>query len=326
MIKRFAVLLTLIILAVVLWVSNYVYPNIYLQRAFYTAVTVAMIHLLSKHVFEDLLSRRITVSKTRYSFKKTVSIVYLVVLVAVVINIWVENTQSLLLSYGIIAAGLAVALQDLFKNFVGGVIIFVTGIYRVGDRVEINSRKGDVIDIDILYTTLMEMGEWMSGDQATGRLTIIPNGYILSGSVNNYTKDHAFLWDEISVPITYESDWKKAVTMILTIVRRETGPVAYEAEKSLSGLEEKYYLPRKVVEPAVFITLTDNWISFNIRYMTAVRERRMTKNKLSRLILDEIEKSDNIKLASTTIDIIGFPELRLGGPEAGGGETSPETV
>jgi small-conductance mechanosensitive channel len=81
-----------------------------------------------------------------------------------------------------------------------------------------------------------------------------------------------------------------------------------------------------VVEPAVFITLTDNWINFNIRYMTAVRERRMTKNKLSRLILDEIEKSDNIKLASTTIDIIGFPELRLGGPEAGGGETSPETV
>ena len=319
MIRRFGIIISLAFLAALIWALNYVHPDVYLQRAFYTAVVVALIHLLFKHVFEDLLIKRITVSKTRYSFKKTVSIIYLVVLVAVVINIWVADTRSLLISYGIVAAGIAVALQDLFKNFVGGVIIFVTGIYRVGDRVEINSRKGDVIDIDILYTTLMEMGEWMSGDQPTGRLTIIPNGYILSGSVNNYTKDHTFLWDEISVPITYDSDWKEAVAIILSVVRRETEEVGREAEKSLSSLEEKYYLPRKVVEPAVFITMTDNWINFNIRYMTEVRERRMTKNKLSRLILDEIEKSDEIRLASTTIDIIGFPELRLDGGSTGPG-------
>ncbi len=311
MLKRFLPLFSLIALAAALWVVNYAYPSIDLQKAFYTVAAVAAIHLLFKHIFEDVFIGRIAASKTRYSFKKTVSIVYMVVLLAVVINIWVDSTQSLLVSYGIIAAGLAVSLQDLFKNFVGGILIFVTGIYRVGDRVEINSRKGDVIDIDILYTTLMEMGEWMSGDQATGRLTIIPNGYILSGSVNNYTKDHPFIWDEISLPITYDSDWKEAVTMILTVVRKETAAQVYDAEKSLSSLEEKYYLPRRVVEPAAFITLTDNWINFNIRYMTVVRERRMVKNKLSRLILEEIEKSEKIKLASTTIDIIGFPEVRL---------------
>lgn len=320
MLKRFAVVLSSVFLAVVIWIANYLYPSLYLQRVFYTVLAVAVIHLLFKHLLEELLIKQITVSKTKYSFKKTVSIVYLVVLAAVVINIWVQNTQSLLVSYGIIAAGLAVSLQDLFKNFVGGILIFVTGIYRVGDRIEMNSRKGDVIDIDILYTTLMEVGEWMSGDQVTGRLTIIPNGYILSGSVNNYTKDHSFLWDEISLPITYDSDWREAVVTILSVVRRETGAVAYDANKSLSTLEEKYYLPRKVVEPAVFITLTDNWINFNIRYITVVRERRMLKNRLSRLILDEIEKSENIKLASTTIDIVGFPEVRLGGSEMARGK------
>ncbi|MCR3884277.1 MAG: mechanosensitive ion channel family protein [Methanothrix sp.] len=319
MLKRFLPLLLFTALAASLWALNYVYPNPLLHRAFITAVAVAIIHLLFKHLFEELLIGRITVSKTRYSFRKTVSILYLVVLVAVVMNIWIENTQSLLVSYGIIAAGLAVALQDLFKNFFGGVVIFVTGLYRVGDRVEIGSMMGDVIDIDILYTTLMEMGEWMSGDQATGRLTMIPNGYILSGSVNNYTKDHSFLWDEISVPITYDSDWKEAVTKILAVVRRETAGVGRDAEESLSALEEKYYLPRKVVEPAVFITLTDNWVNFDIRYVTMVRERRSTKSRLSRLILEEIEKSDDIKLASTTIDIVGFPEFQLRA-----GETGPE--
>ena len=321
MLKRFLPLLSLIALAASLWALNHLYPNPHLQKAFITAVAVAAIHILFKHLFEELLIGKITVSKTRYSFKKTVSIVYLVVLVAVVMNIWIEKTQSLLVSYGIIAAGLAVALQDLFKNFFGGVVIFVTGIYRVGDRVEMNSMMGDVIDIDILYTTLMEMGEWMSGDQATGRLAMMPNGYILSGPVNNYTKDHPFLWDEISIPITYDSDWKEAVNRIISIVRRETEEVGNKAEISLSTLEEKYYLPRKVTEPAVFITMTDNWIKFNIRYVTAVRERRMTKSKLSQMILEEIERSEKIKLASTTIDIVGFPEVRL---EAG--ETEPVKV
>jgi small-conductance mechanosensitive channel len=325
MLKRFLPLFSLIALAAALWAVNYAYPSIDLQKAFYTVAAIAIIHLLFKHLFEDVLIKRIKVSKTRYSFKKTVSIIYLVVLVAVVINIWVDNTQNLLVSYGIIAAGLAVALQDLFKNFVGGIIIFVTGIYRVGDRIEIDTKKGDVIDIDILYTTLMEMGEWMSGDQATGRLTIIPNGYILAGSVNNYTKDHDFIWDDISVPITYDSDWKEAVTKILSVVRRETDHVAFQANKELSTLEEKYYLPRRVMEPAVFITLTDNWINFNIRYVTVVRERRMVRNKLSRLILDEIEKSDKIKVASSTIDIVGFPEEKISGRETTVGKISQET-
>ena len=312
MLKRFLPLLFLIALAASLWALDHYYPNPLLHKAFVTAVAVAIIHLLFKHIFEDLFIRRITVSKTRYSFRKTVSILYIVVVVAVVMNIWIENTQSLLVSYGIIAAGLAVALQDLFKNFFGGIVIFVTGIYRVGDRVEIDSRMGDVIDIDIFYTTLMEMGEWMSGDQSTGRLTMIPNGYILSRSVNNYTKDHPFLWDEISLPITYDSDWKEAITRILAVVRSQTEKVGGEAKESITNMDGKYYLPRRLVEPAVFITLTDNWINFDVRYVTMVRERRMTKSRLSRLILEEIEGSENIKLASTTIDIVGFPEVRLG--------------
>jgi small-conductance mechanosensitive channel len=166
----------------------------------------------------------------------------------------------------------------------------------------------------------MEMGEWMSGDQLTGRLTMIPNGYILSRSVNNYTKDHPFLWDEISLPITYDSDWKEAVTRILAVVRSETEKVGGEARESITNMDGKYYLPRRLVEPAVFITLTDNWINFDIRYVTMVRERRLTKSRLSRLILEEIERSENIKLASTTIDIVGFPEVRLGDQRDGPGE------
>jgi len=260
---------------------------------------------------EDLLSSRIKDSKTKYTFKKTAAIIYLIVLIVVVINIWIENKENLFITYGIIAAGLAVAVQDLFKNFVGGIIIFITGIYRVGDRIEINSKLGDIIDIDILYTTLLEIGEWMSGDQNTGRLTIVPNGYVLSNHINNYTKDHDFIWDDISIPITYDSNWNEALIKIFSVVEHETAQVSKSAELSLLKLEEKYYLSHKVLEPAVFVTLTDNWINLNVRYITVVRERRQLKNKLNRLILKEINNSDNIKIASTTIDIVGVPEVKI---------------
>ena len=309
--KKTIVLCLLTTISALFWLANFKYPDLYLRRGFYTFLALTILYFVSRLVFEEIVAKRIKESKTRYSFRKTVSILYLVAFVVILIRVWVENTQTLIVSYGLIAAGVAVALQDFFKNFVGGIIIFVNGTYRVGDRIEVNSKYGDVIDIGILYTTLMEMKEWVAGDQATGRLSIIPNGYVLSATVNNYTKDNDFIWDEITIPITYDSDWNEAIIKIRNIVKKETENIAGLAEKVVSELGEKYYLFKRTVEPEIFLTLTDNWITFNIRFISDVRERRWLHNKLSQVILNEIKKSEKIKIASATLEITGFPEVIL---------------
>jgi len=135
------------------------YPYPYLQKGFYTFLAFTILYLVFLIAFEEIVAKRIRGPKPRYSFRKTVSILYLVVFVAIIIMIWVANTHTLLVSYGLVGAGIAVSLQDFFKNFLGGIVIFVTGIYRGGDRIEINSKYSDVIDIHILYTTLMERNE-----------------------------------------------------------------------------------------------------------------------------------------------------------------------
>jgi len=168
---------------------------------------------------------------------------------------------------------------------------------------EINSKIRDVIDIGVFYTTLLETNEWVKGDQATGRLSIIPNSLVLSGIVNNYTKDHPYIWDEISIPITYDSDWKEALKIIERVIETETKEIAAKSEASVSQLSDKYYLPQKATEPTVFATLTDNWINLNIRYITEVRQRRTLRDKLNRTFLSELEKIDNINIASETIDV-----------------------
>jgi small-conductance mechanosensitive channel len=294
--------------AVAFWIADFYHPEMYFRNGFYTFLALAVIYLVFKLVLEHLFARRIKDSKTKYSFKKVISIIYVVVFAGVVIQIWVTNTDAMLVSYGLLAAGIAVSLQDLFKDFVGGIIIFTTGLYRVGDRIEIESTCGDVIDIGILYTTLLEIQEWVKGDQATGRLTVVPNGYVLSKAVNNYTKDHNFIWDEIVLPITYDSDWKIAKEKLISIGNAETSSMAAQAETEMSSIMEKYYFSKREVEPRVFLALTDNWISLTLRYITDVRKRRAVRDRLYQHILKEVEGSGGaIRIASESTTITNLP-------------------
>lgn len=306
--RKAATLLFLIVITLIFWFSNYQYPLTYLEKGFYTFLVLTILYLIFKSILEETIAQQIDDLKMRYSFRKTMSILYVAFISLAIIRIWVEDTQTLLVTYGLVAAGVAVALQDFFKNFAGGIVIFLTGLYTIGDRIEIDSQYGDVIDIGILYTTLLELKRWVAGDQATGGLTVVPNGYVLSKTVNNYTKDNNFIWDELEIPITYESDWKEAYQKMLRIVHRETAEMTGQAEKELSALRLKYYLSERDVAPTIYIQLTDNWISFHIRYITDVRQRRAVASTLSKLILEEIQQSANIKIASTTVDIVGFPE------------------
>ncbi|ODS39328.1 MAG: mechanosensitive ion channel protein MscS [Candidatus Altiarchaeales archaeon WOR_SM1_86-2] len=301
--KKIINLSALITISALLWFAGLQYQNTYLEKGSQTFLTLAFIYFLFSILLEGAVNKQVKNAKSRYHLKKAVSIIHILIIIIALITIWVENPQALLVAYGIVAAGLAIALQDIFKNLGGGIIIFLAGIYRVGDRIEINSKYGDVIDIGIFYTTLLELREWISGDQATGRLTIIPNGYVLSGTINNYTRDNAFIWDEINIPITYDSDWKDAAAKILDIVREETRDITKDAEKEIAMIEKRYYLPERAVEPSIFLKMTDNWIDFSIRYLTETRERRALHNRLSKILLDEIQKSENIKIASETLDV-----------------------
>jgi small-conductance mechanosensitive channel len=157
----------------------------------------------------------------------------------------------------------------------------------------------------------LEIREWVGGDQATGRIVSVPNGLVLSSNVNHYTKDHDFIWDEIMLPVTYRSDWEKAVKIIKKIVTNETKHLTKKAEDEFTSLEKKYYVSRRNVEPDVFLMPTDNWIAFHIRYITEVRGRRILHNKLVQLILKEMQKNNNVTIASATMEIVGMPNIKI---------------
>lgn len=308
MIKKLVNLIVFIAFTVFFAVAMYRTDNSNMQRLFVTFLWLSIVYAFFKIVIEQLVIKRIKDYKTKYSFRKAISVTYVSIFLFIVGTIWIEDVQALLVAYGLVAAGVAFALQDIFKNLAGGIILLGSSVYKVGDRIELDGDLGDVIDVGILYTTILELREWVEGDQTTGRLTIIPNGKLLSTTVNNYTKDNTIIWDEITIPITYESNWEKANDLILKIVRERTKEFQKNAEEEISQLSRKYYLTPRHAKADIFVKLTDNWIEFYLRYVVLARERREVHNQISREILRSLDEHDDIQIASTTIKIVNLPD------------------
>ena len=299
--RQIAILVVLVLVSAALGAATYVTDEPLVVNLFFTALVLAAAYLVFSVFVRMILVRRIDDMKTRYTAIKTASLLSVVFVLLLGLRVWVADPGSLLVAYGIIGAGIAFALQDIFKNIVGGILIIVSGYYRVGERIAIDDRIGDVMDIGILETTLMEIRGWVQGDQPTGRILSIPNGLVLNRSFVNYNRDHSFLWDEISIPLTYESDWRRARELVLSILSREIDAMTAQAELDIERLGQRYYLPRKVVEPSVYIGFTDNWITLDARYVTDSHTRRILRSRLSELILSAIEMEDNITIASETM-------------------------
>jgi len=289
--------------AILAWIGNDFFPGQYLYQLSLTLWIIAGVYLFVKVLSAELFLRKIKDKMVRYSLNKVITILSAVVAIAIILHIWFPDTQSLVVAVGVISAGVVIALQDVFRNFAGGILIMTGNLYRVGDRIEIGGETGDVMDIGIMNTTMMELRGWIDSDQATGRITSIPNGKVITTQVHNYTKDHSFLWDEIMIPITYASNWKKAKEVMLDIVTRETVEIVKEAEAEIEQIGETYYLPKRMVEPAVYLTPTDNWISFHVRYVTRVKERRAFRTRISEMILEKVQEYSDISISSTTTTV-----------------------
>jgi small-conductance mechanosensitive channel len=236
--------------------------------------------------------------------------VLVVVSFVIIALIWLPRGNNLLTALGILGAGLAIASQELIGSLAAGLNIWLGNIYRVGDRIRVGDVVGDVMDISLARTTVMEVGEWVKADQYTGRIVTVANREVWTNPVYNFTQHWGYLWDEITLPITYESDWQRAAKIMLTHGQTYTEELQADAEARLSRLVDRYPLKELKVEPTLYLAMTDNWIEMTLRFVVDAQERRSVKDHLHRELLQNFQGEENISIASTTIEIVGFPTLQ----------------
>ena len=244
-------------------------------------------------------------SQARYRIRKVSAFISYLVIILFLALVFKDRLGGLAIALGVAGVGIAFALQEVVTSIAGWAAINFANFYKTGDRIQLGGIKGDVIDIGILRTTLMELGEWVKSDLYTGRIVRIANSFVFKEPVFNYSGDFPFLWDEITVPVTYASDHRLAREILEKIIHTVIEEYSAFAKRAWKDIVKKYLIEEAMIDPVVTLVCTDNWIEFTMRYITDFKLRRSTKNRLFSLILEEFEKTrGRVKIASTTMQLV----------------------
>ncbi len=238
--------------------------------------------------------------RTQYHMSKAVGYATSILGILWVGFLWFERIGSVGTFLGLMAAGLAIALRDLIADFAGWLFILVESPFELGDRIQVGQHRGDVVDIRAFEFTILEIGNWVHADQSTGRLIHIPNADVFRTPVANSSTQFPYIWHEIPVAVTFESDWRLAKGILLEIAEREGSAQVADAEAALHAGAKKFLIHYTKLTPTVYTSVVDSGILLTIRYLADPRERRGTAERIWEAILDGFEREDTIDLAYPT--------------------------
>jgi len=272
---------------------------------------IIIIWLIIKAIQQNLLSK-IKDNENRYRAKKFGSFIGYFLTIVLFTVVFSDKLGGLTVALGVAGAGIAFALQEVIASFAGWLAIMFGGFYKTGDRVQLGGIKGDVMDIGVLRTTIMETGEWVDGDLYNGRIVLIANSFVFKAPVFNYSGNFPFLWDEIKIPIQYGSNYEKAKEIFEQVGEVIAGDLTLQSRKKWTSLQKKYRLEDAQTEPMVSLTANDNWVEFTLRYVVSYKKRRATKTELFTQILKRVEATNGeIKFASATFQLVETPEFKV---------------
>ncbi|MFC1580343.1 mechanosensitive ion channel family protein [Thermodesulfobacteriota bacterium] len=221
-----------------------------------------------------------------------------------ILMVFGDSIGNLYVAIGIAGAGITFALQEVITSIAGWVAVSFGHFFRTGDRIQFGATRGDVIDIGIFRTTLMECGDWVKADLYNGRIVRVANNFVFKEPVFNYSADFPFLWDEITVPVTFGSDRDTIRKILLQVAQEVVGDYVTYAENAWPEIVRKYKIEDSQITPMVTMVFNDNWMEYTVRYVVDYRERTATKHKISMGILEEFDKvGGQVAIASTSTDI-----------------------
>jgi len=198
-----------------------------------------------------------------------------------------------------VSAGLAIALQNPLSNLAAWFFIVIRKPYTTGDRIRIDEHVGNIIDITLFQTTILEVGGGEDG-QSTGRIVHLPNGWVFKRSVRNDTQGFDFVWAEIAVTVTFESDWRRAKEMLLEVARGKTPVSKEQAEAQMRKAAQRLAISYGFLTPVVWTKVEASGVSLIVRYPCPPRERRAVTSRIWERILVAYESEENIDFAYPT--------------------------
>jgi small-conductance mechanosensitive channel len=291
------------------------------KKLLFTVALIVVLMILSKLL--RLLARGVSKRGQRIAFwfRQGIHVFTAIVLIVGVVSIWFDDPTRLTTAVGLVTAGIAFALQRVITALAGYVLILRGNTFNVGDRIVMGGVRGDVIGLGFMQTTIMEMGQpppvqnadpamWVKSRQYTGRIVSVSNAQIFDEPVFNYTREFPYIWEEISVPVSYRDDRNRAEQILLDAAERHTLKISQLGEPAVTELERRYVMKRADMKPQVFWRMTDNWLEMTVRFLVEDHGIRDVKDAMTREILSGLDRA-GIGIASATFEVVGVPPLQI---------------
>jgi small-conductance mechanosensitive channel len=286
-----------------------------LQHKILTSIIIALVLWIFDVIIQTLVLRRVKDLRLRYNLRKALGYILFFAGAIAIVRVWFGGFQQATTYFGLLSAGVAIALRDPIVNLAGWVFIALRRPFAVGDRIQIGQHSGDVIDLRVFQFTLLEIGNWVGADQSTGRIIHIPNGKVFSDPLANYGKGFDYIWNEIPVLITFESDWKKAKQILQQIATKHSENLSEAAAEKVMTAAQKFMIFYSVLTPTVYTSVQESGVLLTIRHLCEPRGRRTRSEAIWEDILERFAAESDIDFA--------YPTRRFYNPREGGDRPCP---
>jgi len=186
---------------------------------------------------------------------------------------------------GLAGAGLTVAMKDFIVAFFGWFILMGRNGIRVGDWVEIRGVGGEVVEIGLLRTVVMETGSWSDAGHPTGRRVAFVNNFAIEGHFFNFSTSGQWMWDELTMTVPAGQDPYPVADSLQKVLDQETEANARLAEKEWQGATARYHVQAFSAAPALNVVPTATGVEIRARYITRAFERHETRLRLNQAIV-----------------------------------------
>jgi len=245
-----------------------------------------------------------------YTTNKLINFFFIIITIFVLLFSYIENASYLVTFLGFASAGIAIALKDWFMSIFGWISIMIGGHIKPGDRVKVTRQGievvGDVLDITLLKMAIREDTTLTaySKNRRTGRVFFIPNNYVFTDMISNYTFDGLrTVWDVVDICITFDSNHKKAVELAKEVTIANAKGYTELARKRLSKMRKKYVLRNSNPDPRIFAFIEPHGIMISSWFHTNSHATLGLRSTISMGILDAFKNQDDIKIAYPTQSI-----------------------
>jgi small-conductance mechanosensitive channel len=302
--------------SVTAWIERTIGLSLPTQAHLVASLLVVLVLWLTRRIVLRLVWRRVEDIRGRYRWQKTSAYVVVPLGILIIGRIWFAGFGSIATFLGLVSAGVAIALKDLLVNLAGWAFILWRRPFEVGDRIQIGHDAGDVIDIRLFQFSLLEIGNWVAADQSTGRILHVPNGRVLTDVTANYSKGFQYIWNELPVLVTFESNWERAKEILAGIAREHAAHLTAAAEEQIKAVSRRFLIFYSTLTPTVYTSVADSGVLLTIRYLCSPRERRATAQAMWEAILKAFAAAADIDFAYPTER---FYDNRTEGKPAAGG-------